>query len=510
MSSPTSPSDWPRRARRSPRSAITTISLGRRRASDLGDPLGRFGLTIWRTLSDVRFAVVQIIVLAVAGLIGTMIRQIPAFALRDNPAAYATEMADLHRRYDPVAILGVGIGPTMVDIFEGLGFFRIFTAPWFTALLTLLILSIVVCTLDRTPRLWRGVRIVRVEQPAPFFDLRLAERAAFAGVEASDAALATVLRRRRFKVQAATDDEATFTYGDRNRYFKMATLLTHLGLILFLVGGAVTGAFGFETAVFVGEAQTAPVQPVGTPGNLLLKNLGFEAPTRADGSFADFRTDLAVYRDGQEIARKTIRVNDPLTVDGFVFHQNSFGAAETLRILDSGGKLVWSGPVLMDSQLLGKPQGFLTIPGSPLGLFVILDRDPSGAGRLTVVGTDGSLDASGSILPAFADQIGLGGSTDPRTTAGYEVTWTEAGAFTGLVVKKDPGQPFIWLAFLSLISGIVLSFYFPRRRVWLRRVGQRLEVAMLADRYVDVRREFGLLLEDLAHVTARRPEQRLE
>ena len=67
ISSPTSPSDWPRRARRSPRSAIATITLGRRRASDLGDPLARFGLTIWRTLSDVRFAVVQIIILAVAG-----------------------------------------------------------------------------------------------------------------------------------------------------------------------------------------------------------------------------------------------------------------------------------------------------------------------------------------------------------------------------------------------------------------------------------------------------------
>ena len=468
--------------------------------------MGRFGLTIWRTLSDVRFAVLQIILLTVAGLIGTMIRQIPAFALHDNPAAYATEMADLHRRYDPIALLGVNVGPTMTDVFEGLGFFRIFTAPWFTALLTLLIVSIVVCTIDRTPRLWRGVRTVRVEQPAPFFDLSLGERAAFAGVEASDDALATILRRHRFKVQAAADDEATFTYGDRNRYFKMATLLTHLGLILFLVGGAVTGAFGFETAVFVGEAQSAPVQPVGTPGNLLVKNLGFEAPTRADGSFADFRTDLAVYRDGQQIARKTVRVNDPLTVGGFVFHQNSFGAAETLRIRDASGRLVWSAPVLMDSQLLGKPQGFLTIPGSQLGLFVILDRDETGAGRLTMVGTDGSLDASGSVLPVFADQVGLGGSTDPRTTGGYQVTWADAGAFTGLVIKKDPGQPFIWLAFLSLISGIVLSFYFPRRRVWLRRVGSRVEVAMLADRYVDVRREFAALLEDMAHVTGRRPE----
>jgi hypothetical protein len=33
-------------------------------------------------------------------------------------------------------------------------------------------------------------------------------------------------------------------------------------------------------------------------------------------------------------------------------------------------------------------------------------------------------------------------------------------------------------------------------------------VAMLADRYVDVRREFAGLLEDLARVTGRRAEQR--
>ncbi|MFI5292396.1 MAG: cytochrome c biogenesis protein ResB [Candidatus Limnocylindrales bacterium] len=502
-----SPSDWPRRVRRSPRSAIATVTLGRRRASDLGDPLARTGLAIWRTLSDVRFAVVLIIVLAVAGLVGTMVRQIPAFALRGNPAAYATEMADLHRRYDPITIVGANIGPTLVDVFEGLGLFRVFTAPWFTLLLTLLIVSIVVCTIDRTPRLWRGVRQVRVEQPAPFFDARLPERAAFAGLTTTDdAALAAILRRRRFKVRTGTDDTAAFVYGDRNQYFKMATLFTHLGLILFLIGGAVTGAFGFETAVFVGESQTAPVQPVGTPGNLLLKNLGFEAPTHPDGSFADFRTDLAVYRDGRQIARKTIRVNDPLTVDGYVFHQNSFGAAETLDIRGADGRVVWSGPVLMDSQLLDKPQGFLTIPGSALGLFVVLDRDDTGAGRLTVVGTDGSIDASGSVVPVFADQVALGGSTDPRTTGGYEVTWRSAGAFTGIVVRNDPGQPLIWFAFLSLISGIVLSFYFPRRRVWLRRAGARLEVAMLADRYVDVRREFTQLVEDVGAVTGRRPE----
>src|SRR3989304_1976095 len=135
------------------------------------------------------------------------------------------------------------------------------------------------------PRLWRGVRQVRVVQPAAFFDLRLPERAAFPAVEATDDELASALRGRRFKVRRAVEagvDGAPIRhlYGDRNQYLKMATLFTHLGLILFLIGGGVTGAFGYETVLFVGEGQTAPVQPVGTSGDLLVQNLGFRGPGR--------------------------------------------------------------------------------------------------------------------------------------------------------------------------------------------------------------------------------------
>ena len=71
--------------------------------------------------------------------------------------------------------------------------------------------------------------------------------------------------------------------------------------------------------------ETSTVQPIGTPGLLVVKNLGFDAPRLPDGSFADFTTDLAVYQNGVQIARKTIRVNDPLSVAGFTFHQNGFG-----------------------------------------------------------------------------------------------------------------------------------------------------------------------------------------
>ena len=137
---------------------------------------------------------------------------------------------------------------------------------------------------------------------------------------------------------------ATIVHGDRNQYQKLATLLTHAGLVLFFVAGGVTVAAGFETVVFVGEGQTAPVRPIGTPGNLLIKVHDFAAPQRADGSFADFSTDLSVFRDGQELLRTTIRVNDPLTVDGYAIHQNTFGPAVDLTIRGASGDLAWQGP----------------------------------------------------------------------------------------------------------------------------------------------------------------------
>jgi cytochrome c biogenesis protein len=481
---------------------MATLSIGRQQGSAgfVTGPLSRLGGGAWSTLTSTRFAVLQIVLIAVSGLIGTLVRQFPSFALHD-PGAYANQVADMHRRWDAISIAGVPIGSSLVDVFNGLGFFRIFSAPWFVLMLSILVISIVCCTLERTPKLWRGVRYVNVEQPPPFFDLRLSERAAFEGARLSPEDVASALRTRHFKVRRVETHDgaaADYVYGDRNQYFRMATLLTHLGLILFLIGGAITAGFGFETVVFVGEGQTAPVQPVGTPHNLLVKNISFEAPQRPDGSFEDYRTDLAVYQDGREIARKTIRVNDPLSVAGYVFHQNTFGPSASLDIRDLTGNLVWSGPIVMvPDEQTGFPSAFLTIPGSQIGLQMVLVRASDGTGLLRIFGV-GPADASGGTPLFFQVALGLGATSIPADTSGYSIGWTKAGGWSGMVIKNDPGQGLIWVAFLSLISGLLLTFYFPRRRVWARFSEGRVDVAMLAERYVDAPREFGQLLDDLA------------
>jgi cytochrome c biogenesis protein len=464
--------------------------------------VARTGAAAWRLLTDVRFAVVLIILLALAGLVGMLVRQFPVTAA-DDPARYAAELEVMQAAWG-----GLPAGSLIVEVFDTLGLFSVFSTPWFLLLMTVLVISIVCCTLDRTPRLWRSVSHVRVEQPAAFFDPSRAGRAVVDGVgEGAAEAVQDAFRRRHFRRQrTATVDGATFVYGDRNQYQKLATLLTHAGLVLFLAGGAVTVAAGFETVVFVGEEETAPVRSVGTPGNLLVKNNAFFAPRREDGSFADFTTDLSVYRDGAEVARKTIRVNDPLIVEGFTFHQNTFGPTAELTIRDASGALVWDGPLLLDDELLGAPQGFMTIPGAEAGLVAVLGTDAMDEPVLVMQGVGPADPETGENETLFLATVPVGVTTDPEVTAGQSITWQGVGSWTGLVIRNDPGQPVIWVAFGLLIVGLALTFYFPRRRAWARVTDGRVELAFTADRYVDADRESGALVDEVALATRGRME----
>jgi cytochrome c biogenesis protein ResB len=133
-----------------------------------------------------------------------------------------------------------------------------------------LVVSIVVCTLDRTPRLYRQAAEIRVAQPDPFYDPTLPDRAAMTGMAAAD--IRAALRGQRFGFREAEVDGTRYLYGDRHRWTKLATRMTHLGLILFLIAGVVTSRLGDEQGLVIAAGDSLTVQPIGTPGLLVVKN----------------------------------------------------------------------------------------------------------------------------------------------------------------------------------------------------------------------------------------------
>jgi len=461
--------------------------------------LARPGRAIYGLLTSVRFAVVQIVAIALAGVAGIVVPQLPGVASR-SPADYAEQMAILRARVEPA------LGTLPADLLEALGLFRVFTAGWFTALLALLAVSIVVCTLDRTPRLWRSARDVQVVQPDTFFDPALPNRAVIAGgLRAEDVHAA--LRRAGFRVRAEEGvGGVRFLFGDRHQHAKLFTLITHAGLVGFILAAAITSRFGFETGILLPEGQALPVESIGSADLVSVKSLGFSAPRDAEGRFTDFTTDLAVYRSGAEIARKVIRVNDPLEAAGYSFHQNFFGPAVDLTIRDGAGRLLWAGPIPLDEVNGGRPYGRFSIPGREEGLEMLLGTDAEGAASLAVIGYRivGEDPAGGPLV----ETVFVGGAAPGRTyvveTSDLQVTFEKVSAFSGVIVKRDPGASIVWGSFILLIVGLSLTFYFPRRRTWARLAPSgELSLVARADGSVDLRREFGRLLEDL--VARRRP-----
>lgn len=457
----------------------------------------RLGMRIWRLFTSVNFAVVQIVAVAVLATFGMTIRQLPTFAFR-TPGDYATEMDKLRSVYEPA--LGVGL----VDVMERLQLFHVFTSTPFTLALLVLAVSILICTLDRTPRLWQQSAFIRVVQPPAFFDPRLPDRASIAaGPGLTSAAVRHALRGHSFSVRTETSgDGTTFLYGDRNRWTKLATLISHLGLILFLVAGLVTAKLGDEQGLVVAEGDTLTVQPIGTPGLLLVKNFAFEAPGLDTGSPTDFTTDLGVYRDGQLVARKVIRVNDPLTVDGYTFHQNGFGPAPDVEIRSTAGdSVLWSGPIPMTDQAAGRPFGAIPIPGSPYGLQLLLDRSEEGVGALVILpyAVNGvNPDGTPRIVPAPVPYYAVRGDTVAMEGLGMTFELRGFTDYTLLIAKRDPGAPIVWGAFVALLLGLAITFYLPRRRVWARLLPNgRLDLVGRSDRHVDFDREFGRLIDSL-------------
>lgn len=108
------------------------------------------------------------------------------------------------------------------------------------------------------------------------------------------------------------------------------------------------------------------------------------------------------------------------------------------------------------------------------------------------------------ISESFTALALANGETGVARDLGLTIQLRGVGQYTLLIAKRDPGQGLVWLAFALLITGIAITFCLPRRRVWTRLAPDgRLGIVWRSDRYIDVEREFGRLLDQL--VAARRP-----
>jgi cytochrome c biogenesis protein ResB len=293
---------------------------------------------VWRLFTSVRWALILLAFLALAGLLGVLLPQVPSTVRGDSAAV--TDWLDVQR----------GKFGVFTDPIYRLGFFDVFHARWFAAGLGLLVVSVTICTANRFFPIWRTIRRPQRRVPDTYFQ-RAHHRVEFT-TPAEPLALEGVLRRHRYRVDRTQEGETTYLFADRYGWAQLGTFVSHLALILFIAGALVSKFTGFSQDLFVGEGTTAPVFAVSNPNQMQVRVVDTVARFDSQGRPLDYRSELAIYKGGEEVKACTATVNGPCAYNGYRFHQAAyfgFGAELQVRDLRSGNVIYKEVLALADS-----------------------------------------------------------------------------------------------------------------------------------------------------------------
>jgi cytochrome c biogenesis protein len=460
---------------------------------------------IWRFFCSVRAAIYEIAILAVLVLLGTLRgSEVPQWTQNALPF---TEPI-IRRWY-------------AWDVFHSLPFMLI---------LAVLAVAIAVCTINRAPGIWHTIANPTVTTTQGFLNNAdtLATIAMPSATSDSTSQLTKALRSRRYRVLTEIRGDQVHLYADKNRYAKLGTYPFHLALILILVGGIVGARYGFrEKELVIPEGS---VRELGHGTGLSVGLNQFTEVYNETGMPTEYRSDLALYKDGKEVKQQSITVNHPMTYRNVVFYQSSFGQAATIRVTDDQGRVLYDDSVPLglwvSSNNPDAPAGFIDILPANIRLNIIapdlnaanlpnLDNLNLASGEMYIQAR--SLDPGVAQEPIGA----IVGQGETQQFGTLNVEFVRERRFTLLQVSSNPGIPIFFVAAFLLVGGLAITFYFPHRRIrgiiGPGSAGQQGVVAQLsplAKRDWSGRRDFYRLIEDMEQklgvsVTVRSNEDRV-
>jgi cytochrome c biogenesis protein len=356
-----------------------------------------------------------------------------------------------------------------------------YRSPFFKLLLALLALNLLVCTLRRLRPVMEAV--FRQQPPAPSMEsgdnpyclLELGDRTQPQAV----AEVQALLRRKGFKTAAAQQEEVTALNASRTNIGPLGSLLTHTGMLLILLGALIFSALGSTGRVYlpVGAVFSMNEQIKGG-GQYQVQVKGFVAENNPDGTPSQYTTTLTASNGREESSYKT-EVNSPARIGDVKIYQSSWGSG--VKIMLSSGSQDTSATV-MEGEVIN-------IPGTGYFLKVyqyLADYDPAGdtQGSSRELGQGGPRVAYSIYEGNSRAGVGLGELNRPlKLDDGISITFLEPVFYTGLQLKRDPGQPVLWAGCALLLAGILISFYHRPGELWRLRIVSRPEGPLVLEIY---------------------------
>ena len=418
-------------------------------------PVAEAALGVYHFFHKKKVGLLLILALTILALIGVLFPQIsPEF--RADPEAYQSWVLDQRVRYG---------GWTAVLSF--IRAFSMFSSPAFTIVVTLLALSIIACTVHRLPLLWQQAVHPRLHASERLFDrsrLRATLEVPLPPEQATERARA-LLSGMRFRVLDDSRGPGTNLFADRNRFAPFGTVAAHLAFVLILLGVLVSGSTGFREAQFT--VAVGSTRDIGHNTGLNVEVLSFADTYQADGRPKDYVGEVVLRENGEQVARQEVRVNEPLRHNGVKINQAFFGVAADMRITAEDGTVVFDSGVPLEWTTQDERLSYSSfrLEDPDLLIYVVAPAsgqvdEEIGAGQVRVEVYPGEQDT-----PVATEVLTQG---SPVVMEGLEFTFEREQKFTGLMVSRDPGAPWVWVGSILLLLGTYMTMGLRHHRVWVR------------------------------------------
>ncbi len=434
---------------------------------------------------SLKLTIFLLILLALLSIIGTLITQ------------NATK-AEYIQRY--------GIG-----LYKVLNFFNLFDmyhSWWFSAILLILVINLIACSIHRFPGVWsqisRGLGSTGLEdsmlKTLPYVQkvqmMSHAENKAEENIRS--------LLKKRFGHPMRIETESAITlFSEKGRFSRLGVYITHLSLLIIIVGGLVGSLYGFRGHVEILEGETVSQIFLRTKDEEVSKPIDFsvrcddfniayyDIPERKERYVREYASTLTILEDGKEVLKRTVEVNHPLHYKGLAFYQSSYGALHDITL-----GIQWKNK--KGKELLKGLEGdTVSIPYSDSRI-QLLRYVPQvhnfGEGVQLVLLRPNQAPQTFWVLKDFP-------KFDPQHNNDFILTFegVTSKEYTGLQVTKDPGVWIVWIGSGLMIFGLIVSFFFSHQKVWIRiskSSGKEIILAGSANKNrVGFEKTFGQLVE---------------
>jgi cytochrome c biogenesis protein len=480
-----------------------------------GSSLRRSVALVWRTLRSMRTAIILLLMLAAASVVGTIVPQLPT-----SPGAVSAYLRN---------------HPFWGEAFQAAGLFDVFGSWWFVLITALLFVSLVACLVPRSRAMIRAAR----QRPIHARELdafpSYAERRVLAAPGDAAARAASVLRRRRYRVELDPSDAAVAA--EKGALREIGSLAFHWAFLLLLVAvivGKGTGYVGHATIVegsgwtdarlnYDGQLRTGRFF-AGDFSGTGIQLRDFQDAYRETGQPMDYRSSVVLTNeDGSATEQAEVSINHPVTFNGIRIFQYGFGWAAMMRVLH-GEDVLFDGPVVLGqdtpdgenpltqpwvgviklstlrpqvgialavfpdgeaylrSLATGVPQPMATA-NSPFITYQVfrgklLDNALSGLDtRFMREWSSGLLGEGWTVdlergcvvegpaggLPTTATSVACPDGSGPLT-----MSFPELRQYSTFQISRDATVPYVLAAAILIVLGLLPALYVSRRKVWVR------------------------------------------